>query len=59
MAVNPALFFFSGLITNLAVIFVLARVARIRNSTNILVLNLAIADTLFLSICVPMSAVRY
>jgi len=49
-----------GVIGNLFVVIVIVtRRSRRRNPTNILLLNLAIADLAFLVICVPFTAVKY
>ncbi|KAI1724494.1 7 transmembrane receptor (rhodopsin family) domain-containing protein [Ditylenchus destructor] len=48
-----------GLIGNLLVIFVIAVNRQLHDSTNILICNLALADLLFLTFCVPITAYSY
>lgn len=58
----PLLFgciFITGLIGNALVVLVVARNAAMRNTTNLLILNLAVADLLFIVFCVPFTACDY
>jgi len=48
-----------GLIGNLLVIFVIIINQQMRSTTNILILNLAVADLLFIIFCVPFTATGY
>ncbi|XP_023348763.1 allatostatin-A receptor [Eurytemora carolleeae] len=48
-----------GLVGNILVIAVVATNPQMRNTTNLLILNLAVADLLFLIMCVPFTAVDY
>lgn len=60
--VVPALFgviFIVGLVGNGLVVLVVASNAQMRNTTNILIINLAIADLLFIIFCVPFTAADY
>ncbi len=51
--------FHSGIIGNLLVIAVVATNHQMRNTTNVLILNLAVADLLFIVLCVPFTATDY
>ncbi|XP_052266982.1 allatostatin-A receptor-like [Dreissena polymorpha] len=53
------LIFVLGLIGNSLVIFVILKHEQMRNTTNILILNLAIADLCFIIFCVPFTATGY
>jgi len=60
--VVPILFgiiFIVGLIGNSLVVIVVASNQQMRNTTNILIINLAIADLLFIIFCVPFTATDY
>jgi allatostatin receptor len=60
--VVPVLFgciFITGLIGNMLVVIVVVRNAAMRNTTNLLILNLALADLLFILFCVPFTACDY
>ena len=48
-----------GFIGNLLVIIVVVSNKQMRNTTNILIINLAVADILFILICVSMTTVSY
>lgn len=48
-----------GFLGNMLVILVVTLNQSMRNSTNLLVLNLAIADLSFIMICVPFTAIKY
>ena len=48
-----------GLLGNLLVILVVLSDKHMRNTTNILILSLAVADLLFIVFCVPFTAVSY
>jgi len=48
-----------GIVGNLLVIVVVLFNQQMRNTTNILILNLAIADLLFIIVCVPFTATVY
>ena len=50
---------FLGLVGNCLVVYVISSNKRMINSTNILILNLAIADILFLVFCVPFMTAQY
>lgn len=50
---------FIGLIGNALVVLVVACNQQMRNTTNILIINLAIADLLFIVFCVPFTATDY
>lgn len=61
-AVVPAIFTIIalvGLAGNLLVIIVVASNRQMRNTTNVLIINLAVADLLFIVICVPFTAIGY
>ena len=51
--------FIVGLIGNLLVVLTILIHKRMRNSTNILILNLAIADLIFIIFCVPFTGLNY
>lgn len=58
----PTLFFLViaiGLIGNILVILVVYKNHQMQNSTNTLIINLAISDLLFLLFCVPFTAIDY
>ena len=48
-----------GFLGNMLVILVVTLNKSMRNSTNLLVLNLAVADLSFILICVPFTAIKY
>jgi 7 transmembrane receptor (rhodopsin family) len=48
-----------GLAGNLVVVLVVALHPRARTATSLLMLNLAVADLLFIVVCVPSTAARY
>ncbi|QQP52792.1 Uncharacterized protein FKW44_005042, partial [Caligus rogercresseyi] len=48
-----------GTIGNVLVILVVATNHQMRNTTNVLILNLAVADFLFITLCVPSTATDY
>ena len=50
---------FLGIIGNALVIVVVATNAQMRSTTNVLILNLALADLLFIVLCVPFTATDY
>ena len=50
---------FSGIVGNALVILVVATNQQMRNTTNVLILNLALADLLFIVLCVPFTATDY
>ncbi|GAB6021271.1 hypothetical protein CHUAL_003890 [Chamberlinius hualienensis] len=50
---------FVGLIGNALVVVVVACNQQMRNTTNILIINLAVADLLFIIFCVPFTATDY
>lgn len=50
---------FVGLFGNLLVVLVVTFNKQMRNTTNLLIMNLAVADILFIVFCVPLSAVAY
>src|SRR5688500_8436152 len=51
--------FVVGLFGNALVVIVVASNQQMRNTTNLLILNLAIADLLFIIFCVPFTATDY
>ena len=58
----PALFFLlglCGLALNLVIIVVILRSRRIQTGSNIMVLNLAICDVVFLLVCTPLTALNH
>lgn len=58
----PVLFgiiFILGLFGNALVVLVVASNQQMRNTTNILIINLAMADLLFIIFCVPFTAADY
>jgi len=48
-----------GFVGNLAVVAAIASDHRLRTTTNTIVLNLALADLVFICVCVPFTAVLY
>lgn len=48
-----------GFIGNLLVVLVVIFNKQMRNTTNLLIMNLAVADLLFIVFCVPFSATAY
>jgi len=48
-----------GFIGNLVVVLVVSLYRRARTATSLLMLNLAIADLIFIIVCVPTTAARY
>ena len=48
-----------GFVGNLLVVLVVAFNKQMRNTTNLLIMNLAVADLLFIMFCVPCSATAY
>ena len=50
---------FVGIFGNALVIIVVATNAQMRSTTNMLILNLAVADLLFIVLCVPSTATDY
>lgn len=48
-----------GLFGNLLVVLVVTFNKQMRNTTNLLILNLAVADILFIVLCVPFTATVY
>ena len=48
-----------GLAGNLLVVIVVSANQQMRNTTNLLIINLAMADLLFIVLCVPFTAVDY
>ena len=48
-----------GFIGNLLVVLVVTFNKQMRNTTNLLIMNLAVADLLFIVFCVPFSATAY
>jgi len=60
--VVPVLFgiiFIVGLFGNALVVLVVASNQQMRNTTNLLIINLAVADLLFIVFCVPFTATDY
>jgi len=58
----PTIFFIViavGIIGNILVILVVCKNHQMQNSTNTLIINLAISDLLFLLLCVPFTAIDY
>lgn len=53
------LIFIFGLVGNLLVVIVVGANQQMRSTTNLLILNLAIADLLFTIFCVPFTACDY
>jgi allatostatin receptor len=51
--------FIVGLIGNLLVVLTILLHKRMRNSTNLIILNLAIADLIFIIFCVPFTGLNY
>lgn len=51
--------FFVGLVGNSLVVLTILLNKRMRNSTNILILNLAIADLIFIIFCIPFTGLNY
>ena len=49
----------TGVVGNLLVIIVVVSNKRMRNTTNLLIINLAFADLLFIIVCVPFTATVY
>ncbi|CAL8087690.1 unnamed protein product [Calicophoron daubneyi] len=54
-----SLFFLLGFVGNLFVIIVILANAQMRNTTNILIFSLALADMAFIVVCVPSAATVY
>ena len=54
-----SLIVFIGLVGNLLVVLVVTFNKQMRNTTNLLIMNLAVADLLFIVFCVPFSATAY
>ena len=50
---------FVGFFGNLLVVLVVTFNRQMRNTTNLLIMNLAIADILFIVLCVPLTAAAY
>ena len=50
---------FVGFVGNLLVVLVVTFNKQMRNTTNLLIMNLAVADILFIVFCVPFSATAY
>ena len=50
---------FVGFVGNLLVVLVVTFNKQMRNTTNLLIMNLAVADLLFIIFCVPFSATAY
>lgn len=48
-----------GLLGNLLVVIVVTANQQMRSTTNLLIINLALADLLFIVLCVPFTAVDY
>ena len=48
-----------GFIGNLVVVLVVSLYRRARTATSLLMLNLAVADLVFIIVCVPTTAARY
>ncbi len=48
-----------GIVGNLLVLLTILFQKQMRSTTNILILNLAIAELLFICICVPLTALNY
>jgi len=60
--VVPALFgmiVLTGFIGNMVVVLVVSLYRRARTATSLLMLNLAVADLVFIFVCVPTTAARY
>ena len=53
------LLFLVGFLGNLLVVLVVTFNRQMRNTTNLLIMNLAVADILFVALCVPISAFQY
>ena len=54
-----AIIVFVGFVGNLLVVLVVTFNKQMRNTTNLLIMNLAVADILFIIFCVPFSATAY
>lgn len=54
-----AIVVFVGFFGNLLVVLVVSFNKQMRNTTNLLILNLAVADILFIVFCVPFTATGY
>ena len=50
---------FLGFVGNILVIIVVASNKQMQNTTNVLIINLAVADLVFIVVCVPFTAVRF
>jgi allatostatin receptor len=59
VAVTFSFTFFVGIIGNSLVLLTILFQKQMRSTTNILILNLAIAELLFISICVPFTGLNY
>lgn len=57
--ISFAIILITGVIGNILVIVVVYRNPQMKNTTNLLILNLAVADLLFLLVCVPGTASDY
>jgi len=49
----------TGFVGNLVVVLVVSLYRRARTATSLLMVNLAVADLIFIIVCVPTTAVRY
>jgi allatostatin receptor len=58
IAVIYSFTFIVGLIGNSLVVLTIITHKRMRNSTNLLILNLAIADLIFIMVCVPFNGLN-
>jgi allatostatin receptor len=59
VAVTFSITFIVGMIGNSLVLLTILFQKQMRSTTNILILNLAIAELLFISICVPFTGLNY
>jgi allatostatin receptor len=59
VVITFGLTFFLGLIGNTLVFFTILLNKKMRNTTNILILNLAIAELIFIILCVPTTGFNY
>ena len=59
VGISFSITFFVGLIGNLLVLLTVLLQKKMLNATNILILNLAIVELLFILICVPFTGLNY
>jgi allatostatin receptor len=59
VGISFSITFFVGLIGNFLVLLTVLLQKQMRNATNILILNLAIVELLFIILCVPFTGLNY